>query len=334
MSTDRDYYAILGVREEAEGIVIRAAYRSRMRECHPDLNTSTAAALRARLVNEAYRVLRDQELRAIYDRGRRRGLKRSGSALKIAPSAGNVVATRHEIDLARPAVPGHRRAWFPFTVFVLAVAGSFSALLASGILDTIPVRFPDSRTANESRERKWLPYQLEPPIMEHGPGKSPVQQGEVSSLDSPASPDFGDEVQLLPAILTSDVTDGAGRFAQVSLEAGMSGAQQYSVYCHKQAALLRSWHRADRCAAFDITAAYVDADVAQSTRSPTSRYFSSQMKNPGPAYAVLGLPEVAAELRLSEIQKELLPIVLPKKHAASVSGKVGTAAGRASHPGI
>jgi hypothetical protein len=332
MSADRDYYAILGVRADAEGMDIRTAYRSRMRECHPDLNTSTAAAFRARSVNEAYRVLRDRELRAVYDRGRRLGLKKPGSALQFTPPVVNGVAIRHEIDLARPANAGHRQAWFPFTLFVLVVAGSFSALLASGILDATPVRFPEPHPSQGRHEQEWLPFQLEPLIMQHGAAKSPLEQGEVSSFQSPVINDPGDEVQILPAILTSDITDGVGRFAQVSLEAGMSGAQQYSVYCHKQAAFLRSWHRADRCSAFDITAASVDAEVSSSTNSPANRYFYSQVKNPGAAYAVLGLPEVAAELRFSEIRKEILPILLPKKHVAGPTGNVGTAAKVQFHP--
>ena len=70
-SDNRDYYQILGVPSDASFEDIRAAFRERAREYHPDRNPSPDAVDRMREINEAYEVLRDEQQRAAYDRARR-----------------------------------------------------------------------------------------------------------------------------------------------------------------------------------------------------------------------------------------------------------------------
>jgi len=63
-----DYYARLGVRPSASSEEIRAAYREKAQETHPDRNPDDPrAAERFQAVKEAYQVLRDPERRARYD---------------------------------------------------------------------------------------------------------------------------------------------------------------------------------------------------------------------------------------------------------------------------
>ena len=62
-----DYYAILGVSPSAEQATIRSAYRTLIRQHHPDSNPDPAAHERARSITEAYSVLRDPAKRAEYD---------------------------------------------------------------------------------------------------------------------------------------------------------------------------------------------------------------------------------------------------------------------------
>jgi hypothetical protein len=63
----KGYYAVLGLPPGADLAAIKAAYRSRAKEVHPDRNpTETARAEFQRLV-EAYRVLKDVVYRAEYD---------------------------------------------------------------------------------------------------------------------------------------------------------------------------------------------------------------------------------------------------------------------------
>ena len=71
--TDADYFALLGVRRDATGFEIRRAYQSARRdfaaECFPgELRRARARALDdiAQVLDEAYRVLRDDQLRQTY----------------------------------------------------------------------------------------------------------------------------------------------------------------------------------------------------------------------------------------------------------------------------
>ncbi len=62
-----DYYRLLKIQPDAPTEIIRASYRTLMRELkvHPDLGGSNEAAA---LLNEAYEVLTDNDRRAEYDR--------------------------------------------------------------------------------------------------------------------------------------------------------------------------------------------------------------------------------------------------------------------------
>jgi len=65
----KDHYSVLGVTPASEDVVIRAAYRALMRRYHPDADSSSEAAERAREINEAYRVLSEPGSWARYDDG-------------------------------------------------------------------------------------------------------------------------------------------------------------------------------------------------------------------------------------------------------------------------
>lgn len=64
----KDYYAILGLSPDAEGILIKAAYRALSQKYHPDKETGDE--LKMQEINEAYSVLSDPESRAAYDAAR------------------------------------------------------------------------------------------------------------------------------------------------------------------------------------------------------------------------------------------------------------------------
>jgi hypothetical protein len=64
-----DHYATLGVSRTSEDVVIKAAYLALMRRYHPDANSTSEAAQRARDITTAYETLGDAEKRREYDRG-------------------------------------------------------------------------------------------------------------------------------------------------------------------------------------------------------------------------------------------------------------------------
>ena len=63
----KDYYAILGVAEDADAKAIKSAYRKLARKYHPDVSKEKDAEAKFKEVGEAYAVLGDEQKRAEYD---------------------------------------------------------------------------------------------------------------------------------------------------------------------------------------------------------------------------------------------------------------------------
>lgn len=74
MSSPQDHYSKLGVSPAASADLIKAAYRKKAAQYHPDRNSSPDAASRFREVQEAYEVLGDTARRKAYDDYRQRSL--------------------------------------------------------------------------------------------------------------------------------------------------------------------------------------------------------------------------------------------------------------------
>ena len=69
---EKDYYAALGVPQDADAAAIKKAYRQLARDLHPDKNPGNAEAeTRFKEVSEAYDVLSDPKRRGEYDEARR-----------------------------------------------------------------------------------------------------------------------------------------------------------------------------------------------------------------------------------------------------------------------
>lgn len=66
--TRRDYYAVLGVRRDADRVAIKKAFRALASELHPDVCREPDAEDRFRELAEAYEVLSRPDRRARYDR--------------------------------------------------------------------------------------------------------------------------------------------------------------------------------------------------------------------------------------------------------------------------
>jgi curved DNA-binding protein CbpA len=63
----KDYYAILGVRREADAIEIKRSYRKLAILYHPDKNPDASAEAFFKEINEAYEILSDHLQKAAYD---------------------------------------------------------------------------------------------------------------------------------------------------------------------------------------------------------------------------------------------------------------------------
>jgi len=74
MDSNKDYYKILGVLDDAEDIVIKAAYRALAQKYHPDKFQGSAKTAKDRMqeINEAYGVLSDPTERKKYDGSRKK----------------------------------------------------------------------------------------------------------------------------------------------------------------------------------------------------------------------------------------------------------------------
>lgn len=74
MTLMQDHYSKLGVSPAATAELIKAAYRKKAAQYHPDRNPSPDAAARFREVQEAYEVISDPARRKAYDDYRQRSL--------------------------------------------------------------------------------------------------------------------------------------------------------------------------------------------------------------------------------------------------------------------
>ncbi len=80
MTTNRDYYEILGISRTASPDEIKQAFRKLARQLHPDVNKEPDAEEKFKEINEAYSILSDTDKRARYDRFGRAGLGDMGGS--------------------------------------------------------------------------------------------------------------------------------------------------------------------------------------------------------------------------------------------------------------
>jgi len=80
VTTQRDYYEVLGVSRTATSDELKTAFRTLARKYHPDVNKEPDAEEKFKEINEAYAVLSDAEKRRVYDQYGQAGLNGAGGA--------------------------------------------------------------------------------------------------------------------------------------------------------------------------------------------------------------------------------------------------------------
>ena len=98
MPGDKDFYAVLGVSENASDDDVKKAYRRLAMKYHPDRNKEAGAADKFKDVNEAYQTLSDPPKRKEYDMLRKYGgfagsISRSTRKRAAAPTSSSTSAT-------------------------------------------------------------------------------------------------------------------------------------------------------------------------------------------------------------------------------------------------
>jgi len=87
MTTQRDYYDILGVERGASDADIKKAFRKLAQQWHPDVNRDAGSDERFKEINEAYQVLSDPQRRQAYDMFGRAGVGGAGGGFDPAAGA-------------------------------------------------------------------------------------------------------------------------------------------------------------------------------------------------------------------------------------------------------
>lgn len=307
MATKPDYYAILGVSSMSDDVVIRAAFKALMLKYHPDTNRSPDATQRAAAINEAFSVLGDPTKRVAYDAS----LGRRASGPSAPPPTPPDPPTPPQSD-DRDRLP---RPQFRLPTWGKSLAGLIVVLLV-GLGVRIAIH-----EANRARLAEQYAWREGPDPMMDGtmvdnmtaaedPFANDAMMMNLSGLPSAlGSNSLSGSLPLTPTnVVFRDIEAAAESFETVLNRRGIMGARAWSENCHKQVEKNPSWAEADKCAAFDYAARFIDKGMTQTTGLNPNGYFVFQAENQANNYkAVGGQPYLVTE-RLRAIKTAVEPL--------------------------
>lgn len=214
---EKEYYAILGLKEDASPEEVRKAYRKLALHYHPDRNRGDAGAEeRFKAISEAYAVLIDPERRRLYDLSRRTGVG-AGATAGYRAEAGpyssqedilrDLLHNRDAAAVFEELTREFQRMGFRFDdSFVRHVFFGGRGFVFGGVFFGGPFRW--GRTA----EGEW-PGRFRRRIEPWGPWRHRTPEGRMESPGLLAR--LGHALQR--------VASGIGRAAQLALGAGERG---------------------------------------------------------------------------------------------------------------
>jgi hypothetical protein len=305
MGAKEDLYAILGVSPDSEDIVIKAAYRALMRRYHPDTNNDADALARAREINAAYAVLEDQQKRAAYDASRKASRTRSqaGDNPKKEESASAKPKEPSQPPPKTPpaeqSTPQTGRGWAAVTAYavVLLFAGSMFALAMANSGSS-------TGTTTGAASDGEIPV-ISTPLASEANATMGVDENMMTAL---VPSDLS--VQPQTQIVYRTIEGSAKRFADVMMKDGVAGARTYSQKCQEELRKSPSWDAADRCAAFDYSAAYIDNLITKEARWTRNGYFKFQQDNMDDLYEAVGAPSYSVVLRVRKVREAAEPAAI------------------------
>ncbi|MDO7840911.1 J domain-containing protein [Sphingomonas immobilis] len=231
-------YAVLGLAQDADGVVIRAAWKALIAKHHPDLTDDPASYQRATEINQAYAILGDPARRAAFDRGRSSRSGPAGIALielrtDAAPAALSGTAA------APPRRSLRRRvADIAFTAALLLTAGA--TVFAIQWFDDSQQSIASQRPAPPLR-----PARASADLVDAAPAATPTaiasELERIAAMTKPAVPSRSSEQILL----------GEQHFEQLVRRSGRAAAVAYSLRCNKLASANASADIFDFCTGFD-----------------------------------------------------------------------------------
>jgi len=266
MAAAPDYYAMLGVKPDADQAVIRAAWKALLRKYHPDTAQGVPdAADRTRAFNAAWAVLGNNNSRIAYD------------LLRAAPPD----------DETRPGwaspypMPPRRGAGTTLALILAFVGLPAVAMTLPGVPGQVAAMLPGGDGGSAASFARSSFHQVRRLL-------TPAGFGAGSAAASPAIPTS----TPLPAPAAAPQIDRATirlavrQYGRVVRRDGRSGVAAYSRGCAKRAVDLSRWESDDFCAAFDMAA-------GRDTAASAARYVR------------LGIPTEAATARLGHIRAQL-----------------------------
>lgn len=170
----RDYYEVLGVGKSVGDSEIKAAYRKKALEWHPDRNKSPEATEKFKEVNEAFEILSDSKKRQLYDQYGHAGnqFNRSGGPAGYGQSySGNINDIFEQMGFGGSSDP--------FDIFESFFGGAS----------------PFGRTRQQRRRNV---YQLSISFEEaaHGVEKEVQLEGKPRTIKIPAGIDNGNRIRF------------------------------------------------------------------------------------------------------------------------------------------